>query len=52
MNTIRQILFGIYYITLMPYIERDRYFDILMDSIDDGINQEIIKIISNKNKNK
>ena len=36
----------------MPYIERDRYFDILMDSIDDEINQEIIKIISNKNKNK
>lgn len=34
----KKIVFKIYYLTLMPYFERDKYFNILSDEMDDYIN--------------
>lgn len=46
MKKMKNILFGIYYITLMPYFERDKYFQILCNEMDDYTN----KIVSNENR--
>lgn len=34
----KKIVFKIYYLTLMPYLKRDKYFNILSDEMDDYIN--------------
>lgn len=42
MKTVRKILFKIYYLTLMPYFERDKYFKILCDEMDIYINKNLL----------
>lgn len=42
METVIKILFEIYYITLMPYLERDKYFKILCDEMDGYINENLL----------
>ena len=42
MKTVKKIIFEIYYITLMPYFERDKYFKILCDEMDEYINENIL----------
>lgn len=34
----KKIVFKIYYLTLMPYLERDKYFNILCNEMNDYIN--------------
>jgi hypothetical protein len=45
LGLIKRILFGIYYLTLMPYLQRDKYFDILCKDAD----LMIESIIKNEN---
>ena len=35
----KNILFKIYYITLMPYFQRDKYFEIMCNEADEIIQQ-------------
>ena len=44
MNKIKYILYRLYYITLMPYLERDKYFEILCNEADEIIKREILKL--------
>jgi hypothetical protein len=41
MTTIKYILYRTYYLILMPYIERDKYFKIMCKEADDIIQQNL-----------
>lgn len=42
MKVIKKILFEIYYVTLMPYFERDKYFQTLCNQMDDYIKSNLL----------
>jgi hypothetical protein len=41
-TVIKNIFYEIYYLTLMPYFERDRYFKMLCDKMDNYINENLL----------
>jgi len=41
LTSVVSILYRIYYITIMPYIERDKYFKIMCNEADDIIQRNL-----------
>lgn len=44
---LKYFLFRLYYVTIMCYIERDRYFDILCDESEEECNEIAASIVKN-----
>ncbi len=41
MKIVKLVLHKLYYITLMPYFERDKYFEIMCNDADDIIQRNL-----------